>query len=161
MRTHTHLCTYVCTAYMLTYSLYIDVCMHVYADIPMGTKSSLNYPSGGVSSPETQSPHGWRAVSAAPPAAKALPELRQSPGVPRSPRCRRRRERDPKRSTAAPGTILAGCSHRHRCVRDTPTHNHHMARVPPGREGRESKPFPRFSLFVIGKDFKRKVLRAS
>lgn len=81
--------------------------------------------------------------------------------LPRPPSCCRGRERDPKRSTAAPEAILAGCSHRHRWVRDTPTHSHHMARVPPRREGNESKPFPRFSLFVIGKDFKRKVLRAS
>ncbi|XP_041279965.1 LOW QUALITY PROTEIN: protein SOGA3 [Onychostruthus taczanowskii] len=50
----------------------------------MGTKSSLNYPPGGVSSPETQSPHGWREVSAAPPAVKALPGFRQSPGAPPS-----------------------------------------------------------------------------
>lgn len=120
---YTHLCIYVCTVCLCTYSLYIDVCMYVHAGTPLGTKSSLNCPSGGVSSPET---HGWREESPAPPAAKALPGLRCSPG-PVS--CCRRRERDPKWSTAPPEAI-AGRSHRHRWLRDTPTHSHHMARVP-------------------------------
>lgn len=141
---HAHLGTYLYTVYMCTYSLYIDVCMHVYAGIPMGTKPSLNYPSGGISSPETQSSHGWREASAAPPAAKALPGPRHSPGAPPTSSCCRRWERDPKRSVAAPEAILAGCSHRHRWVRDTPTHSHHMARVPPRREGNGSKLFPLF-----------------
>lgn len=82
---HVHANTFV---YIYIHSVYVyiqfytDVRTYVYAGIPMSTKLSLNYPSGGVSSPETQSLHGWREVSASPPAAKALPGLRQSPAAP-------------------------------------------------------------------------------
>lgn len=153
---HTHLCTCVYTVHTCSDSLYIDACMHVYAGIPMGTKASLNYPSGGVSSPKLETqldwkpnlPHGWREVPPIPPAAKgaagAEAEPRSSPG-PVS--CRRRRERDPKWSPAPPETIPAGCSHRHRWVRDTPTHSRHTARVPPRREGRGGERKQAFSPF--------------
>lgn len=154
MSGHTHLSIYLGTVCMCTYSLYMDGSMYVYAGIPLGTKSSLNYPSGGVSNPES---HGWRKVSPASPAAKAVPGLRGSPG-PVS--CCRRREGDPKWSTAPPEAILAECSHRHRWLRDAPAHSHHTARVPPRREGERKQAFPPF-FFVIGKDFKREVLRAS
>lgn len=128
----TFLCTYIYTVYMCIYSLYTDVCMYVYAGIPIGTKLSLNYPSGGVSSPETQSPHSWWEVSASPPAAKASPGLRQSPAAPLALPAAQDVKEGPRRGTATLEAILPGCS---TDTGDTPTHSHHTARVPPRREG--------------------------
>lgn len=89
--------------------------MCVYAGTPMGTKSSVNYPLGGISIPETQSHPVWGKVPGwVVPPREHFGGLRQSPGPRPGPASScRRNKKDPARAWFPPGPGLAGCSRRH------------------------------------------------
>lgn len=161
MCVHMCVCThiYVRTACLCVYILYMDVCAYVYAGIPMGRKSSVNYPWGGISSRETQSPPAGAQFRASPtPLRKHFWGLRQSPG-PRLdlPAAAGGRRKTPSRALLPPAcscrVFLRG--HRHRWVPDTqaqPSDGSTPSSEGRGRERKGTKAFfPAFLCLCLGK----------